>query len=233
MRKISMLRAVFAASLALAACGDSTSDGDAGDSTGGNATGGNGNGGTGGTGGTGANGGNTNGGPGGTNTGGGGCGENSGGMSSCTPQEEADYNNCLQGACVAERKKCWGDNWESGTYAGLCGASQKCVIDCDCDINCITKCPLPTMECTNCYMELSTCSTKACPTPACFTAGATGGDGTGGTGATGGKTCADLKACCDALAAGMEKDTCNQYLSAAMPNGDVACSGAYLAAMCK
>jgi hypothetical protein len=56
----------------------------------------------------------------------------------------------------------------------------------------------------------------------------TGGGGTGGTGGTtGGGTCGDLLACCNAAATDTLKTQCRSIYDAALPQGDMACGIAY------
>lgn len=172
------------------------------------------------------------GGGGGTGTGGGGgggtgsgCGSSSGssGSSSCTDQEINDYGSCVIGKCDPQLQKCYGPNYQSGSYAGLCGGFLTCMQGCACnDLGCYQKCQGQyTTECQSCLNEASACF-ESCPKPKCMTTSITSDAGT-----TTGKTCADLQTCCNAIADATKKNNCLSSYNAVKASGDALCNAAY------
>lgn len=150
--------------------------------------------------------------------------------SGCTEAEQNDYATCLTTACDAQYKDCLGSSYMSGTWGGKCQAYMTCNTACSCsDTACRTACGLPSADCTACFVTLGKCtSSAACTAPKC--ASADGGVGDGGLvpdGATG-KTCADLKTCCDAIADATKKASCTAAYNQASGLGDIACNASYL-----
>lgn len=214
MRKMAMLRAVLLCALTAGACGDSDDDKEGGDNGGGNG-GASGNGGSG---------------------GGASAGERDENgncipeTSTCTQAEQDAYTDCLTTMCDAPYKKCLGDGYKTGNFGGPCGTFIECSNACDCDDTACTQACTPSSECTSCLTnDVSPCVQK-CEIPECYTGGGAGLPEGGIPGA--GKTCADLKACCDAKPAGQAKDTCNQLLMASQ-NMDIACGAYYTASSCE
>lgn len=144
------------------------------------------------------------------------------GESSCTQAELNIYGSCIDQACSATFAECYGPDYKSGTFAGICGAAFKCFNDCPCgDTACFAACPAPSEECLACGEKVGTC-TSQCEAPACLENDRDAGSGSG-------KSCADLQTCCDGLS-GDDKDICVLGLQQANGN-DVVCSGIY-AAVC-
>jgi hypothetical protein len=198
--------------------------------------------GTGGTGGGGGTGGT--GGAGGTGGGGGtggaslGCGVGGGGSSSCSKAELDTYNNCTYAACETQFKACYGAGVMMGNFSGPCGTFITCTSKCACtNLTCLLACGAPSNECIACGQAVATCQeSSSCTKPACLRTpdgGVTLPDGgfpfpfDGGLpdGLFGG-TCADLTACCAAIADTAKKAQCTAVLGAAA-GSDLACGAAY------
>jgi len=126
--------------------------------------------------------------------------------SKCTDAENQAYGSCIQEKCDATFTKCYGADYKNGNFSGACGTYITCTQACACgDTTCLTKCTLDD-ACKNCILPAVTTCSSQCPAPACATGGSSGSSGSSG-GA--GKTCADLKACCDKIPAGSTKDGCD------------------------
>jgi len=125
--------------------------------------------------------------------------------STCTEAETATYNSCLQEKCDATYAKCFGSAYKSGTFTGDCGTYITCTQACACgDTACLAKCTISD-ACKTCLIPAAQNCAAMCTAPACEKSGSSGTSGGGGSN----KTCADLKACCDKIAEGMKKDSCN------------------------
>jgi hypothetical protein len=192
-------------------------------------------------------GGNGNGGTGGT--GGGGGGGNGGGGQclggTCTQADQAavnQYNSCVQDACDAQFRACYGPNFATGGAAsGACGAYATCTNACGCNASsaCVQACGQPSSECLSCTVTLGSCilGASSCTRPACLgespdlDAGISLDGGFPGLDA-GNHTCADLLGCCNTLS-GQQQTTCLAGYNALMSSGDAACSAAYAALGCQ
>ncbi len=144
------------------------------------------------------------------------CGITSG--TSCTEAELKPYNDCVLDKCDTGYKKCYGDGYRNGSFGGPCGTWMACVQKCDCnDTSCILGCKLDD-ACSACVDETSSCG-DSCTEPECA-------KGTPDGGNTGNATCADLQACCDAVADEDQKAGCQQAKDAANGN-DATCAQYY------
>jgi len=115
-------------------------------------------------------------------------------------------SKCTDAENQAYGTKCYGADYKNGNFSGACGTYITCTQACACgDTTCLTKCTLDD-ACKNCILPAVTTCSSQCPAPACATGGSSGSSGSSG-GA--GKTCADLKACCDKIPAGSTKDGCD------------------------
>ena len=136
----------------------------------------------------------------------------------CTEADLKPYADCLKEKCDATYKKCYGADYESGSFTGPCGTFLACTQKCDCnDTQCVLACKMDD-ACQACAGEIGTC-TDACSSaePECSKNGSSGGED---------KTCADLQACCDAIADADQKAGCQAAKDTA--NGDDAqCSQLY------
>lgn len=143
-----------------------------------------------------------------------------GGSTTCTKAELDSYGSCIMNACKVTYAECYGPNFDKGQFAGACGPTIACFNACECgDVACYSKCPAPSDACTACMEKVADCS-STCQAPACLEENPGGG----------GKTCADLSACC-ATKTGDDKETCTMALGAANGN-DAACGGLYTALGC-
>lgn len=134
----------------------------------------------------------------------------------CTKAELDTYNACLQNACKDPLKECYGPDYLSGKFSGVCADFISCVNACDCnDTQCFMNCPEPSEACNTCAAKLTTCS-ETCEEPACMKEPTE----------TGGKTCSDLAACCEAMTDAEAKETCQGALDLASGN-DVSCDAIY------
>jgi hypothetical protein len=138
--------------------------------------------------------------------------------SSCKQSDVDAYGSCVQGKCGTQMKVCFGDNFQSGTFGGSCGTWASCYGKCACgDTACRGACGLPAGECTTCLQMISSCTASSgCMAPVCSAADA-------GTTPTGG-TCADLQACCNAIASPQIKTGCNAQVTAGASGGAQYCS---------
>lgn len=143
-----------------------------------------------------------------------------GGSTKCTEAELESYGRCVMNACKVTYAECYGPNFAEGQFAGACGPTIACFNACECgDVACYGKCPAPSDACTACMEKVADC-VSTCQAPACLDENPGGG----------GKTCADLSACC-ATKTGDDKEMCTMALDAAKGN-DAACGGIYAALGC-
>ena len=148
-------------------------------------------------------------------------------------------NACLMTNCNTELTAAYGPNWASGdTSGGSCSALISCAGKCSscADTTCVVGCVGSlTSDCQSGGQAVSTCQNSHCATDCGSsstagtgggTAGTAGGAGTGAgvAGATGGKTCADLSACCATIADATQKQNC---MLVASTNMDSACNSVY------
>ena len=139
---------------------------------------------------------------------------------SCTPAEIQSYGECLSNACDAEYKACFGPDYMSGQFSGVCGTVYGCYARCACnDTACRTRCGVPDATCQLCLANNFAGCMNSCTPPACT--GATNPD------AGGFYTCADLMRCCGLLTDATQKMVCNIYYQQASPNGNAICSPFY------
>lgn len=144
------------------------------------------------------------------------------GESKCTDAELKTYNDCVLAKCDAKYKECYGPDYKSGKLSGACGTWVTCTQKCPCtDAQCMMNCPMDD-ACTSCAVGAGSCA-NACPLPECAKTSTPPPSGDSGTSAG---TCADLKACCDKMAAGQLKDSCNQAHDSASGN-DATCGQVY------
>lgn len=142
--------------------------------------------------------------------------------STCTQSELDTYVSCTTTQCDAQYKDCFGANYQSGTWAGKCQTFMTCTTACKCgDTACTQACGTPTGDCAACYGTLGACTTSKCPIPKCMMGGAAD------AGTTSGKTCADLKTCCDSIADATKKAACTAGYDAAKSSGDAVCGALY------
>lgn len=173
-----------------------------------------------------------------------------GASASCTKAELSSYTSCIESKCGSSLQTCFGSAYQSGTYAGVCGSTyETCVQNCGCNNGaCVAACGAPSADCQTCLLTVSSCiATSNCAEPACATGstgtGGTVGGGAGGhvggiggfTGSLGGflgglggisgtnATCADLMACCNAIADAQTKAACMTEYNQVLPSGDSAC----------
>ncbi len=168
-----------------------------------------------------------------------------GGASTCTKAELAPYTNCIIGKCSSTLSTCFGPSFQSGNYGGTCGATYVgCTQKCGCgDTACFLACGQPSADCAACLQTVSACvDTSACVAPTNCSGGGTGGTTGGGagghigglggfpgglggiTGTSG--TCADLLACCNAIANASVKAACMSEYTTLMAQGDAQCGAA-------
>lgn len=142
----------------------------------------------------------------------------SGAQSRCTEAEMKPYNDCVQEKCSPQYEKCYGPDYKKGVFSGPCGTFITCIQKCDCsDLSCVQKCVTDTSSdaCSACSKDLESCG-ETCTEPECAKT-------TPDAGTAGGKTCADLTACCDAITDADQKTACNQAKTGAGSN-DSMCS---------
>lgn len=145
------------------------------------------------------------------------CPPASGTTGSCSAADFEPYQTCVTEKCDSVYKQCYGADYKSGKFSGACGTYIECVQKCDCnDTKCFSACK-PDSACTECSKGFGTCS-SGCTIPACATEGSSSGGTTSGT-------CADLQACCDAIADADQKSGCQQAKDAA--NGNDSTCGQY------
>jgi hypothetical protein len=153
--------------------------------------------------------------------------------SNCSDADYKPYQDCLSNKCGDKLTACYGADYQNGNFSGPCADYIGCVQKCGCsDTNCILSCT-PSQACQDCSKNIGTCTTQ-CTAPACAsssggTSGGTssGGTSSGGTSGSGGThTCAQLQACCDKMAAGTVKTTCQQAHDSSS-NNDSTCNAIY------
>lgn len=141
--------------------------------------------------------------------------------STCTDAEIKPYSDCINDKCGAKFAECYGPGYKTGNFGGPCGTYITCSNACACnDTTCYQKCGTPAPACSTCLQGVGTC-TSACTAPACATASTS--SSSGGPGA---KSCADLKACCDAIVDPAKKTECNQTYSAVKAS-EASCNAIY------
>lgn len=220
MRQVLVLSLAVAAGAFAVACGDDDDDKNNGGEQGRDGGGGDGvDGGTGGK--ADGGGGKADGGGGGADGGNGGaCDYTPGGdeeFGDCTEAEIKAYGECVDTACQDKYVECYGPGYKQGNFTGVCGDYMECTSKCECeDTACYEACQ-PSTECNTCMQGFSTCALSCFNELSC----AFGDGGIPG----GGKTCADLEACCASLTdadAKMECETTLMFASSS-PVGDLAC----------
>jgi hypothetical protein len=159
-----------------------------------------------------------------------------GGAGACTKAETDAYYACAATKCAPAFAPCIGASFGSnGQIGGTCGPYLNCVNACACgDFNCQLACG-NALECLSCLGNASNMCQASCSAPACLTgpdAGVPSFDGNftfpdvsfsiPDLGASGG-TCADLKACCDAMTDASGKSDCNSAYGFVKDQGDSAC----------
>ena len=82
-----------------------------------------------------------------------------------------EYQTCVKDKCGSRAKLCWGNDYQSGNYGGLCGDAMKCSTACLCDASyqsCVGQCHAKylTSQCQNCFRDLVVCEGQ-CPFPVC------------------------------------------------------------------
>ena len=171
------------------------------------------------------------------------------GSSSGTCKAATDYANCIETKCATQYKKCFGSDYKSGKFGGVCASYLQCFADAkSCTDN---NCGLPSGDCQTCLLnDLGSCQQSSGCTPASCdsTSSGTGGKGsttttgTGGKGSTtttgtGGKgsttgsagagsssgTCDDLMACCNKATNAQIKSACQMAYDSAKSSGDAIC----------
>jgi hypothetical protein len=139
--------------------------------------------------------------------------------SSCKQADVDAYGSCVQGRCGTQMKACFGDNFQSGTFAGPCGTWIGCYGKCACgDTACRGACGLPSGECTTCLQTVTTCTNSSgCTAPVCSPSGADAGSPPAGG------TCADLQTCCNAITNAQVKAGCNANATSGASAGGQYC----------
>jgi hypothetical protein len=156
------------------------------------------------------------------------CGSTSGSTSTCTQAETDAYNSCLTGMCDSQYQAALGSGYKTGSYGGACGTYITCTQACACnDTACYMKCGQPDSACTTALTAASTCAQSKCPAPACLSPKTDGGT-SGTSGSSGGTThtCAELMACCAAIADASMKSSCDQTYMAVM-SSEPGCNAVY------
>lgn len=167
----------------------------------------------------------------------------------CTQAELDAYSSCFTTACDATFQMCYGPGFKSGQFSGPCGTYEACTSKCACtDSACVSACGTQPADCTSCLVGgLLTCS-ASCTRPACFSSGLGGASGSGlggrfggfggtfggfggtvgglGLGGTAGSgTClADALACCNRASA-TDKSACMTGYQALVSLGEQLCAG--------
>lgn len=135
-----------------------------------------------------------------------------------------EYQACVAMSCKATYETCLGKNYQSGDYSGsVCEAYARCNTEAadPCNADCTID-----EACQTCFADFSNCATQCVSLLDC--GGLTTFPDAGDIG--GGKTCADLDACCASLS-GDTKASCEMYADQIRPSGDMFC-GAAVPAFC-
>ncbi|MCA9584394.1 MAG: hypothetical protein KC657_03455 [Myxococcales bacterium] len=140
----------------------------------------------------------------------------------CTEAEGKPYADCVIGKCDTQYQECYGPGYKTGTYGGSCGPYLTCVQKCACDDTaCFQACGAPQGDCQTCLQKVSTCvQGSGCQAPACASVQPDAGGG-------GGKTCADLAACCAKIADNTKKTQCQGTYDQVKASGDATCNLVY------
>lgn len=136
----------------------------------------------------------------------------------CQP-EITRYQRCVQSACGAQFRACYGPDYASGIYnGGPCSAWQACVNGCGCNQTCQLACGQTPLTCSDCVAgALSICvGGSACAPAQCVVVDA-------GSAAVGG--CNRLALCCASLFDRTQQVQCNTLYQDLSPAGDQACQG--------